>query len=234
MSVHDIKAVAVGKKGSAKYVYWSNIVLSLMIIFLIILAGDSQVGKTSVFIARTSQVCSKWYHPNIFDTYLVHVPCGSTDIDLEVWDTSGTDCDFSAFPNTHNGANVYLLFFALNSTTSYQNVKTKWYPEIQRFAPEVPIVLIGTKCDTRKESIESFDMVTSEMGQQLKEEIGACSYVECSAKRKLCLVEVFDAAARYASPPHRSSSPAEAPCEQPKGKNILCLLRKTNLSPRLF
>jgi len=180
--------------------------------------GDSQVGKTSTLIGHTSQVCRIWFHTNIFDTYLVRVSCGSTVTDLEVWDTSGSDCAFSAFPNTHNGVNVYLLFFALNSTTSYQNVKTKWYPEIQRFAPEVPIVLIGTKSDTRDESVEGVEMVPPQMGKQLKEDIGACAYFECSAREKLGLVEVFEAAARYASPPHRSASAAEAPCEQPKGK----------------
>ena len=153
----------------------------------------------------------------MFDTYFVRASYGSASVGLEVWDTSGADCEFSAFPDTHNSVNVYLLFFALNSTASYQNVKTKWYPEIHRIAPEIPIVLIGTKFDTRKTSVECVEMVTPQMGQQLKEEINACAYVECSAIKNIGLVEVFEAVSRYASP-HRSKS-SEAPCEQPKGKN---------------
>ncbi len=32
---------------------------------------------------------------------------------------------------------------------SYDNVKTKWYPEVRQICPSVPIILAGTKLDLR-------------------------------------------------------------------------------------
>ncbi len=146
------------------------------------------MGKTSLLTARTSQCCSIWYHPNIFDTYQVKVSQGSATIELEVWDTSGKDCVFSAWPNVHQAVNVYLLCFALNSPTSYRNVQTKWYPEVLRYAPDVPIILVGTQLDIRNESVKGVGMVTQQMGEQLKEQINAHAYIECSAVECIRLV----------------------------------------------
>ena len=42
------------------------------------------------------------------------------------------------------------------SPASYENVKTKWYPEVQHHCPNVPVILVGTKLDLRddRETIE--------------------------------------------------------------------------------
>jgi GTPase SAR1 family protein len=48
-------------------------------------------------------------------------------------------------PLSYRGADIFVLAFSLISKASYENVLKKWMPELRRFAPNVPIVLVGTK-----------------------------------------------------------------------------------------
>ncbi len=43
------------------------------------------------------------------------------------------------------------------SRTSSENVKDKWHPEVKHYAPNVPIILVGTKLDAREDESKSKD-----------------------------------------------------------------------------
>jgi Rho family protein len=65
----------------------------------------------------------------------------------------------------------------------------------------VPIILVGTKLDLRTERTELSLMasqgqqpVQTAEGEQVAREIGAKRYLECSAKTRFGVQEVFDAA----------------------------------------
>jgi len=65
----------------------------------------------------------------------------------------------------------------------------------------VPIILVGTKLDLRTERSELSLMasqgqqpIQTAEGEQVAREIGAKRYLECSAKTRLGVQEVFDAA----------------------------------------
>jgi Ras-related C3 botulinum toxin substrate 1 len=36
-----------------------------------------------------------------------------------------------------------------SSPSSFENVTSKWYPELKHHCPEAPIILVGTKIDLR-------------------------------------------------------------------------------------
>lgn len=42
-----------------------------------------------------------------------------------------------------------LLAFISCSPSSFENVSSKWYPELKHHCPEAPIILVGTKIDLR-------------------------------------------------------------------------------------
>ncbi|URE46102.1 RHO, partial [Musa troglodytarum] len=97
------------------------------------------------------------------------------------------------------GADVFLLAFSLTSKASYENIYKKWIPELRHYAPNVPIVLVGTKLDLREDKQFFIDhpgatSITSAQGEELKKMIGAAVYIECSSKTQQNVKAVFDAA----------------------------------------
>lgn len=85
--------------------------------------------------------------------------------------------------------------------SSFDNIKSKWYPEISHHCPDAKTMLVGTKIDLRedKETLENLKgekLPTPEMGQQLAQSIGAVAYLECSALTQEGLRRVFEEAIR--------------------------------------
>lgn len=44
---------------------------------------------------------------------------------------------------------VCFVFYLNSSPSSFENVTSKWYPELKHHCPEAPIILVGTKIDLR-------------------------------------------------------------------------------------
>ncbi|KAI8547638.1 hypothetical protein RHMOL_Rhmol07G0210900 [Rhododendron molle] len=59
----------------------------------------------------------------------------------------------------------------------------KWVPELRHYAPLVPIVLVGTK-------MVSISLYVHMNGEELKKQIGAVAYLECSSKTQQVLMKV--------------------------------------------
>ena len=51
-----------------------------------------------------------------------------------------------AYPN----ADCFLCCFSVTSYNSLLNVSHKWVPEIRKYCPQIPIILVGTKLDLLK------------------------------------------------------------------------------------
>ncbi len=89
----------------------------------------------------------------------------------------------------------------------------QWYPEIDHHAPNVPIILVGTKLDLRddeaiKESLRQKKMspIQYEQAVMVAKEIKAQKYLECSALTQRNLKSVFDEAIRYVTITYRSAN----------------------------
>lgn len=55
-------------------------------------------------------------------------------------------------PLSYSQTDVFLACFSIVSSASFENVKTKWYPELTHHCPTVPIVLVRLKSDLREDS----------------------------------------------------------------------------------
>merc|ERR1712127_542856 len=86
----------------------------------------------------------------------------------------------------------------MGSEPSFQNVKSKWFPEISHHCPGTPIVLVGTKSDLRGDMSISPESprVSTTAAQALAKDIGAVRELECSALTQEGLKTVFDEAIR--------------------------------------
>ncbi|XP_010548703.1 PREDICTED: rac-like GTP-binding protein ARAC7 [Tarenaya hassleriana] len=168
--------------------------------------GDGAVGKTCMLICYTSNKFPTDYIPTVFDNFSANVAVDGQIVNLGLWDTAGQE-DYSRLrPLSYRGADIFVLAFSLISRASYENVLKKWMPELRRFAPNVPIVLVGTKLDLREDRGYLSDhagVITSAQGEELRKQIGAAAYIECSSKTQQNVKAVFDTAIKVVLQPPR-------------------------------
>ncbi|PRD33893.1 UNVERIFIED_CONTAM: Rhobtb2 [Trichonephila clavipes] len=69
------------------------------------------------------------------------------NVSLRLWDTFGDHEKDRKF--AYGRSDVVLLCFSISSPQSFKHCKTKWFPEIRQYCPNVPIVLVGCKNDLR-------------------------------------------------------------------------------------
>ena len=98
---------------------------------------------------------------------------------------------------------MVLICFSVDSPVSATSVIEKWIPEVRHFCGQCPIILVACKKDLRSDlevigklKQDGEKPLTSEAGKQLALQIKADAYMECSAKTREGVQDVFVQAAR--------------------------------------
>ncbi|KAI3724858.1 hypothetical protein L1987_64625 [Smallanthus sonchifolius] len=191
--------------------------------------GDGAVGKTCMLICYTSNKFPTDYIPTVFDNFSANVAVDGNIVNLGLWDTAGQE-DYSRLrPLSYRGADIFLLAFSLISRASYENVLKKWMPELRRFAPNVPVVLVGTKLDLRNDNgyladHAGYDVITSAQGEELRKQIGAAAYIECSSKTQQNVKAAFDTAIKVVLQPPRRKEVMRQNRRKSSGCSIMGIL----------
>jgi len=168
-----------------------------------VVVGDGAVGKTCMLMSFSNNTFPQEYVPTVFDNYNTAIMVDDTPYNLGLWDTAGQEeydrLRALCYPQT----DVFLMCFSVISPSSFENIKIRWYPELQHHCPGTPCLLVGTKIDLREDAAvieglknQGLAPITREQGDAMCKEIGANSYVECSALTQKGLKTVFDEAAR--------------------------------------
>ncbi|NXE67107.1 RHOF protein, partial [Calcarius ornatus] len=92
-------------------------------------------------------------------------------------------------PLSYSDANVVLMCFDVTDSNSFDNILTKWYPEVNHFCKGVPVLLVGCKTDLRqdREVLQKLkdgriEPVSRQQGEAMARQVRAVSYMECSAR----------------------------------------------------
>jgi len=190
----------------------------------LMVVGDGNVGKTCLLISYTTNSFPGEYVPTVFDNYNANTIIDNTPVVLGMWDTAGSDAYDTLRPLSYPGTDVFMICFSIFSPSSFENVLKKWHPEIVMHMADTrpPIILVGTKCDLRgkQTSIDGLkaqgeEPITYEMGMEMKKEIGAYKYLECSALTQEGLSQVFEEAVKVVLFPPAKDEPHKS------NKNVL-------------
>nr|CAN81734.1 hypothetical protein VITISV_001693 [Vitis vinifera] len=127
---------------------------------------------------------------------------------------------------SYRGANVFLLVFSLTNKASYENIAKKWVPELRRYAPGIPIILVGTRLYIRDgnqffiDHLGTVPIITAH-GGGLRKLIGALAYIECSSKIQQNVKAVSEAAIKNTRYRPRLCG---VPCELTEGFIIAAIM----------
>lgn len=78
-----------------------------------------------------------------FDNYSAQMCVDGQSVNLGLWDTAGQEDYDRLRPLSYPQTDVFVLCFSIVAPVSYDNVLTKWIPEIRHHCPDTPILLIG-------------------------------------------------------------------------------------------
>ena len=115
----------------------------------VLAVGDGAVGKTSLFISFSRGRFPLDYIPVVFEQSYISLALDGVPYILSLWDTGGGEDYARLRPLTYPATDVFLLCFDISSRSSFLNVREYWVPELRRYMPKTPILLVATKTDLR-------------------------------------------------------------------------------------
>nr|CAB3265569.1 RhoA protein [Phallusia mammillata] len=171
----------------------------------LVIVGDGACGKTCLLIVFSKDQFPEVYVPTVFENYVADIEVDAKQVELALWDTAGQEDYDRLRPLSYPDTDVILMCFSIDSPDSLENIPEKWTPEVRHFCPNVPIILVGNKKDLRNDNSTIRELskmkqspVSADEGAAMAEKIGAYGYVECSARTKEGVRNVFEIATKAA------------------------------------
>ncbi|KAM7535224.1 hypothetical protein Aperf_G00000093777 [Anoplocephala perfoliata] len=154
--------------------------------YKLVVLGSGGVGKSALTVQFVQGIFVEKYDPTIEDSYRKKVEIDNEQCVLEILDTAGTE-QFSAMRDLYmkNGQGFILTYSITSPPSLFDLVDLREHIIRVKDTNEVPIVLVGNKCD-----LEDERAVGKEEGQKLARKWN-CTFMETSAKLKINVSEIF-------------------------------------------
>jgi small GTP-binding protein len=166
----------------------------------VVVVGDSGVGKSCLLVT---------YINNAFPTANVSVAKYDTNVmirdkpcNVSFTDTPGHE-DYVGLRRVlistiQQDLHVFVICFDLNNRASFENVLSKWIPELKGMSKDIPFVILGTKSDLNCHSSATTDgkeETNKPNYRELSRDWGQAAYLECSSllgqNVKECITEAL-------------------------------------------
>ena len=162
--------------------------------YKIIIVGDSGVGKSSLLKRAVHHIFSDHYQATIgFEFLLLYYDVNGKKMKLQIWDTCGQEMYRSLIQGFYRNTALTLLIYAVNDEKSYDDLN-EWLKDIKNNCEkEMPIFLLGNKCDLSDEN----KLVKSQFVEEFVQQNGLKYFSETSAKTGFKVDETFNEVVKY-------------------------------------
>uniref|UniRef100_A0A915I242 small monomeric GTPase n=1 Tax=Romanomermis culicivorax TaxID=13658 RepID=A0A915I242_ROMCU len=153
--------------------------------YKIVVLGSGGVGKSALTVQFVQGIFVEKYDPTIEDSYRKQVEVDGQQCMLEILDTAGTE-QFTAMRDLYmkNGQGFVLVYSITAQSTFNDLIDLRDQILRVKDVDEVPMILVGNKCDLEDERV-----VGKDQGQNLARQFN-CAFLETSAKAKINVHEV--------------------------------------------
>ncbi|KAJ7926964.1 Cdc42 protein, partial [Mycena leptocephala] len=118
----------------------------------LIVLGDGAVGKTAMLHTYTTNTFPSEYVPYVYDWHRVTITIEEETYTVELGDTAGGEDYDRLRPLSYPQTNVFLICFKVTWPASFENIRSKWVPEVRHHCPNVPFLIVATQIDLRADS----------------------------------------------------------------------------------
>ncbi|GAA5796890.1 RAP1A, member of ras oncogene family [Helicostylum pulchrum] len=155
--------------------------------YKLVVLGSGGVGKSALTVQFVQSIFVEKYDPTIEDSYRKQVEVDGQQCMLEILDTAGTE-QFTAMRDLYmkNGQGFLLVFSITSSVTLTDLYDLRDQILRVKDGENVPMVLVGNKCDLEEER-----MVSREQSMELSQQWGGKPFYETSARFKINVDQVF-------------------------------------------
>ncbi|CAM9944674.1 unnamed protein product [Bubo scandiacus] len=154
----------------------------------LVLVGDVQCGKTAMLQVLAKDCYPETYVPTVFENYTACLASEEQRVELSLWDTSGSPYYDNVRPLCYSDSDAVLLCFDISRPETLDSASKKWKTEILDYCPNTRVLLIGCKTDLRTDLSTLMELshqkqapISYEQGCAAARQLGAESYLECSA-----------------------------------------------------
>ena len=164
-----------------------------LINYKIILVGDSGVGKTCILMRAVNNKFSENYQATIgFEFLLMYFQVNNIKIKLQIWDTCGQEMYRSLIQGFYRNTTATILVFSKTNRSSFDNLGM-WIKDIKNNTEQdMPIFLVGNKCDEEKKKVE----VNKEEAEEFSKQYNLKYFCESSAKTGYNINQIFEEVAK--------------------------------------
>ncbi|KAF2073595.1 hypothetical protein CYY_005084 [Polysphondylium violaceum] len=162
------------------------------------------VGKSTILATLTTKKFTE-YLPKVFDIACIRIPSkdDNKEYDITAWEISYLE-EYETLRNlNYSQTDVFMICYSVVDHDSYNKVLSLWYHDINRYiqftgTSLIPIILCGTKIDLRddKHTLDQLAEnnlvpITPEQGEEMRKQINADVYCECSSLTQQGLDDLF-------------------------------------------
>ena len=160
--------------------------LSEMREYKIVVLGSGGVGKSALTVQFVQGIFVEKYDPTIEDSYRKQVEVDGQQCMLEILDTAGTE-QFTAMRDLYmkNGQG-FVLVYSITAQSTFNDLQDLREQILRvKDTEDVPMVLVGNKCDLEDERV-----VGKDQGLNMARQFNNCAFMETSAKAKIGVNDV--------------------------------------------